>query len=286
MRRLLCIMMIILLVLCGSVDVLAVEEAEDEVPSEVIESVEQEDNADAPAEVEEVEQEEINETPEEVEEIEQEEEVPLPVEEDVVEDEAPSDIPVEEDILDSPVETVVEPDLLEEPEIDGFIELEGVSDGDVVTVIVPYANISSSYGVGTSNISIFGPIASKLSYGVHYVYYREGQYNYCLAYSSDLVYEDGVFSSETATVVTYNTYSGSSGQASFSVSTERNFTLSPGNYLVWSDLGDYPTLYERGGEDYAKTACIILASFGIYYLFERLWHSIRQRYLDVGRSGY
>lgn len=273
MRRLLCVMMIMLLVLCGSGNVLAIEGA---VETETAESVEEiTEPEDAPSE-----------PIEEVEENEPEEEAPPPIDENVVEDEIPPDVSLEEDILDAPVETVDLPELLEEPETDGYIEFEGVSDGDVVTVVVPYASISSSYGIGTSNISIFGPIASKLPYGVHYVYYREGQYDYCLAYSSDLVYENGRFTADSATVVTYSTYTSGGGQAHFTVSEERNFSLSPGNYLVWSDLGDYPTLYERGGEDYAKTACVILASFGIYYLFERLWHSIRQRYFDVGRPGY
>lgn len=173
-----------------------------------------------------------------------------------------------------------------EPPREVFIEVEGVRDGEPVTVVLSAANISTSYGVGTSNISIFGPIASKLPYGVSYVYWRDSQYEYCLAYSDSLVLNGTRFSADTATVVRYNTNSGYQTQATFTVSTDANFFLDARNYLVWSDLGDYPTLYERGTEDYAKTACVILASFGLYYLFERLWHSIRQRYLDVGRNGY
>ena len=173
-----------------------------------------------------------------------------------------------------------------EPPQEVFIEVEGIRDGEPVTVVLSAANISTSYGVGTSNISIFGPIASKLPYGVSYVYWRDSQYEYCLAYSDSLVLNGTRFSADTATVVRYNTYSGYETQATFTVSTDANFFLDARNYLVWSDLGDYPTLYERGTEDYAKTACVILASFGLYYLFERLWHSIRQRYLDVGRNGY
>ncbi len=178
---------------------------------------------------------------------------------------------------------VVEPS---EPPQEVFIEVEGIRNGEPVTVVLSAANISTSYGVGTSNISIFGPIASKLPYGVSYVYWRDSQYEYCLAYSDSLVLNGTRFSADTATVVRYNTNSGYQTQATFTVSTDANFFLDARNYLVWSDLGDYPTLYERGTEEYAKTACVILASFGLYYLFERLWHSIRQRYLDVGRNGY
>ena len=185
-------------------------------------------------------------------------------------------------------EPVVETPVVEptEPSQEVIIEVEGIRDGEPVTVVLSAANISPSYGVGTSNISIFGPIASKLDYGVHYVYWRESQYEYCFAYSDSLMLNGTRFSASSATVVSYNTSSSYQTQASFTVSTDTNFSLDAGDYLVWSDLGNYPVLYERGVEDYGKTACIILASFGLYFLFGRLWHSIRQRYLDVGRNGY
>lgn len=185
-------------------------------------------------------------------------------------------------------EPVVETPVVEptEPSQEVIIEVEGIRDGEPVTVVLSAANISPSYGVGTSNISIFGPIASKLDYGVHYVYWRESQYEYCFAYSDSLMLNGTRFSASSATVVSYNTSSSYQTQASFTVSTDTNFSLDAGDYLVWSDLGNYPVLYERGVEDYGKTACIILASFGLYYLFGRLWHSIRQRYLDVGRNVY
>ena len=161
-----------------------------------------------------------------------------------------------------------------------YVEQEGGEMLEYALVAVPAANISSSYGVGTSNITIFGPVASKLPYGTHYVYWREDQYTYCFAYSSTISFENGRFSGQDVTVITYETYNSYNSQATFTTAQESSFSLSPGNYLVWSDLGNYPTLYERGGEDYAKTACIILASFGLYYLFHHMWADIRQRYID------
>lgn len=142
------------------------------------------------------------------------------------------------------------------------------------------AQIDSDYGVGTSNINLFGPIASKLPYGTHYVYWREGQYVYSLAYSDTMELNGSRFSADQVTIVSYTTYAGYGGaQANLTSESERNFSLDAGNYLVWSDLGDYPTLYERGAVDYAKTTCIILCSFALYYLFHHLWSDIRQRWL-------
>lgn len=139
------------------------------------------------------------------------------------------------------------------------------------------AAIDSQYGVGTSNINIFGPVASKLPYGTHYVYWRDGQYQYKFAYSPGLAYENGVFTASSATVITYTTNTGYQGQATYVVGTEGNFSLDSDNYLVWSDLGDYPTLYERGEVDYAELTCVMLASFGLFMLFDRLVACCRRR---------
>lgn len=156
-----------------------------------------------------------------------------------------------------------------------------VYDGEsaVLDGIEPYASITTDYGIGTSNIQIFGPVASKLPYGTNYVYWRAGQYQYCFAYADDMELSGTTFTASEAVVVTYSTVSGYNSQATFTTATDSNFSLNAGNYLVWSDLGDYPTLYERGEVDYAKTACIILCSFGLYYLFHHMWADIRQRYL-------
>lgn len=148
--------------------------------------------------------------------------------------------------------------------------------------VMPYASISPSYGVGTTNINLFGGVAAKLKHWEHYVYYRESQYVYVLVYGSELRYDGTRFYSDHVTVVRYNSNTGSSGtQATWSVAASTGFALQPGQYLVWSDLGDYPTLYERGTQDYVQTVCIILSSFALYYLFHHLWGDIRQRYLDA-----
>lgn len=158
-------------------------------------------------------------------------------------------------------------------------EMEVWNGETVLADPVPYASVSPDYGVGSSNIAIFGPVASKLPYGTNYVYWRNGQYEYCLAYSPDLEFDGSRFTSPEVTILTYTTSTGYNSQATFEVSQDTNFVLSPGSYLVWSDLGDYPTLYERGGEDYAKLACVILCSFALYYLWHHMWSDIRQRYI-------
>lgn len=45
---------------------------------------------------------------------------------------------------------------------------------------------------------------------------------------------------------------------------------------IYSDLGVYPDLRENK-EEYSHATSVILASFGLYYLFRSLWRSIRGR---------
>ena len=74
---------------------------------------------------------------------------------------------------------------------------------DAETAGVALAAISDNYGVGTSHVSIFAGMVGKLPLGHHYVYYRDGQYDYVLAHSDSLVYDGGMFSAADATIVTY-----------------------------------------------------------------------------------
>jgi hypothetical protein len=136
-------------------------------------------------------------------------------------------------------------------------------------------SVNGEYGVGTSNINIFGPVAAGLEYGDHYVYWRESQYVYKLVHSPGLSFDGSRFLADHVSVVTYQTSMGYGSQATFLQSEESNFSLSPGSYLVWSDLGDYPVLYERGEVDYAYAACFGLAVCFVLYLVKSVFRSLR-----------
>ena len=141
-------------------------------------------------------------------------------------------------------------------DLQDVVQVEGITeDGESVVVAVPYADISPSYGVGTTYVDIFAGLAAKLDYGVHYVYYRESQYEYCFAYSAEMLLDGTVFTAPSVSLVTYDTRRGTyQDQPTYTVSTQSNFRLDTDNYLVWSDLGDYPELYDREVRDYAQLA--------------------------------
>lgn len=139
-------------------------------------------------------------------------------------------------------------------------------------------SVNGDYGVGSSNVSLFAGVVSKLPYGEHYVYWRDSQYVYMLAHGKDLKYQGGRFTASQVQTVTYNSYSGYNSQATFLQGSDSNFSLAPGNYLVWSDLGDYPQLETGKGErEYVQAAVVGMAVFFIFGRFRALWRSIRGR---------
>lgn len=152
----------------------------------------------------------------------------------------------------------------------GVIDDSGALSGSVVPVSV-------GRFAGYDLLGALGGVASKLDYGVHYVGWGDGNSTYSLAYSSDLSWVGTEFVGTSVEVVTIQ--AGAVGESpSWSVSTDDDFSFSPGSALVYSDLGQYPQLVERGGKDYAQTACIILCSFGLFYLFRSMFTSRGNRW--------
>lgn len=130
-------------------------------------------------------------------------------------------------------------------------------------------SIAPDYGVGTSNTAIFAGLARKLPYGVNYVYWREGRNTYVFAYGRDLELVGSTFRADSVDIVTYDTNSGYERQASYVYSRQSNFSLSAHDYLVWSNLGHYPTL-EDGRDTVAETTLFVLVGYGIYHLLSRI----------------
>lgn len=138
----------------------------------------------------------------------------------------------------------------------------------------PLGAISDSYGVGTSYVGIFAGIARKLPLNVNYVYWREGRYDYRLAYGRDIVLNGNVFSSSApVVVVSYVTNDNYSEQPVFSVGSDGNFRLNASNYLVYSNLGNYPCL-EDGRDSNAQIislSCVVgLGLLFVLRIFDRI----------------
>ena len=102
--------------------------------------------------------------------------------------------------------------------------------------------------ISTSMLTYFKDILSNVSINDHYILFRSGQYQYDLVVAEDIVYDSGLF-----TVVgqgkhyvidtnnnIYNSY------YSYSVNEVNNISIAVKNKIVYSDIGDFPQLEERG----------------------------------------
>lgn len=130
-------------------------------------------------------------------------------------------------------------------------------------------SVSSAYDVGSSYNVYFAGLARKLPYGVNYVYWRESRYVYRIAYGRDLALNGTNFSADSCDIITFNRDPGPDEIPTWVHSTERNFSLSAGTVLVWSNLGHYPAL-DDGGNIYAQATLVLLVVFGLFYLVSRI----------------
>lgn len=118
-------------------------------------------------------------------------------------------------------------------------------------------NISSTY------TTIFEGVVSGISPKDNYVYYRSGQYEYTLAVGPDMYLVDGtIYSTEKTKLYIITTSSGYNANYTYNINEVYDFQLSLGDNLVYTNLGDYPLLEERGAiYEYLQT--FILCVIGI-----------------------
>lgn len=124
------------------------------------------------------------------------------------------------------------------------VDLSGDSVAAIADAVSDYA-VDEGYNLGTTYTGIFAGVAQKIPFGDHYVYWRDDQYSYKIAYG-DLSNEGNEFMSNgDITILTYTTASGYNGVYSFSESVDSDFYLDAGTALVYSDLGSYPDIFNR-----------------------------------------
>lgn len=119
-------------------------------------------------------------------------------------------------------------------------------------------NISSSY------TTIFKDVIGSVPVTDDYVFFRSGQYDYTLI-SGDLTYENGVFTSSVPCTVYTLSYSQSGYSTTtydYQVFQTSSVSLAVGSNLVYSNLGNFPTLEERS-DIYAFCSLLVLCSIGL-----------------------
>ena len=128
------------------------------------------------------------------------------------------------------------------------------------------ASYSAEVGTISSNVyDYFRDIAATLPWGSKYVFFRDGDYDYILAYSDDLFLSGDTFSASSVEIVKYNGYSRDYDYG-ISRSTESNFRVTAGRANVYSNLGVYPRLFE-GVTSYGFPALLIVVCLGFILSF-------------------
>ena len=148
---------------------------------------------------------------------------------------------------------------------------------DVESLSLEVASLSaavSDYNLGTTNLAIFEGLVEKVPFGEHYVYWRDSEYRYCFAVGPLSVSGTTFSSSEPVTVYTYERhYTSGDSYYTWSASTDVSFSLSCGSRLVYSDVGNYPTIAGKEVNKYDAVTAYCVVGVVLFALFDRLRRS-------------
>lgn len=125
--------------------------------------------------------------------------------------------------------------------------------------------------LSTTYTQYFKDIVSGIGFNQNYVAFRSGQYSYTMLVG-DLEYNNGAITL-TGNGKEYEfstTGTGYNNQYRYYVRDITDSSLTVGNYIIYSDVGDFPQLVERGAKYEIITAvllCIMCLSVVINRIF-------------------
>lgn len=125
--------------------------------------------------------------------------------------------------------------------------------------------------LSTTYITYFKDILSGVEFNANYVAFRSGQYSYTMVVG-DIEYENGVFLlvGDGKEYEFSTTSSGYNSQYNYYVNDITEFSVNAGNSIIYSDVGNYPQLIERGAKYEMFTAvllCVVLVCIVINRIF-------------------
>lgn len=140
-----------------------------------------------------------------------------------------------------------------------------------VPITASAAEVYTEGNISTTYVTYFQDILGKVSPLYDYVFFRAGANEYTMVVG-DLDCVNGYFISpgNCSIYTIYTTSVNYNSTYHFSKSTANSYTLNVNSSLVYSNLGDYPDLNERG--DYLETALLLLVLVIIVmYLVSRIF---------------
>lgn len=136
-----------------------------------------------------------------------------------------------------------------------------------IDYIEPLSDYSTYYGaIGSTYLEYMRGFLPKLGFKDHYVAARTSNYDYVFAYG-DLEYTGTLFRGSNITVIRWNTYN----TGTYYHGMESSFNLSPGGYMVYSDLSDfYPSLADTAGFS-SRQIFILLVIMGLVWTIDHMY---------------
>lgn len=131
--------------------------------------------------------------------------------------------------------------------------------------------------IGSTQLAIFRDIVGNLPINDSYVAFRSGQYDYKLVAGELKADSSSIMCKDTGTTVkvyTINTDNNNYNSTyDYTVTTQQNFKLTTGNLLVYSNLGDYPSLEERS-VSYAFVTMLCVCVIGLCAIIRPLFNFV------------
>lgn len=121
-------------------------------------------------------------------------------------------------------------------------------------------------------IQYFKDLLPSIELSKNYVAFRSGQYEYTMVVG-DIVYNNGLFTSDgDCQVYTITQNSNYNGYYTYNNSIISSFVLDGEDKILYSDLGVYPQLEERG-QKYEILTTILFVAVIVGYVFKSICHS-------------
>lgn len=124
--------------------------------------------------------------------------------------------------------------------------------------------------MSTTYVQYFKDILSGANINDNYVAFRSGQYQYTMVVG-DLEYGNGTISlNDTGIVYTFTQSGNYNSQYKYNTNEITNFSVSAGDSIIYSDVGQFPHLVERGV--HIETFILItLCGMCVFGLIERIF---------------
>lgn len=123
-------------------------------------------------------------------------------------------------------------------------------------------------------VQYFRDIISDIGIREHYVAFRSGQYSYTLvvgvlSYNESTIHLE---TGETAKEYTIATDNGYNNTLTYTTKEITEFSLTPNDRLIYSDMGNYPQLIDRG-QKYEILTTILLGTCMLSVVINRIFFS-------------